>query len=85
MLKQSGKVRYLKRANTENKTLKRVFFQSAFCSLNTPAGKAFSARKRAERKTHHQAVISLTRRRVAVPHAILRHRTRYWPPITQMT
>jgi transposase len=36
ILKQSGKARYLRRANGGNKTLKRVFYQSAFCSLNQP-------------------------------------------------
>ena len=77
VLKQSGKVRYLKRATAANKTLKRVFFQSAFCSLQHPASKAFYARKRAERKTHHQAVIALARRRVDVLHAILRDRQPY--------
>jgi transposase len=77
VLKQSGKVRYLKRAHGGNKTLKRVFFQSAFCSLGHPASQAFYARKRAERKTHHQAVIALARRRVDVLHAILRNRTPY--------
>jgi transposase len=77
VLKQSGKVRYLKRASGGNKTLKRVFFQSAFCSLNHPASKTFYARKRAERKTHHQAVIALARRRVDVLHAMLRNRQPY--------
>ena len=77
VLKQSGKVRYLKRAHGGNKALKRVFFQSAFCSLSHPASKAFYARKRAERKTHHQAVIALARRRVDVLHAILRTRQPY--------
>jgi len=77
VLKQSGKVRYLKRASGGNKTLKRVFFQSAFCSLSHPASKAFYTRKRAERKTHHQAVIALARRRVDVLHAMLRNRQPY--------
>lgn len=77
VLKQSGKVRYLKRAHGGNKALKRVFFQSAFCSLSHPASKAFYARKRAERKSHHQAVISLARRRVDVLHAMLRNREPY--------
>lgn len=77
VLKQSGKVRYLKRAQGGNKTLKRVFFQSAFCSLSHPASKTFYARKRAERKTHHQAVIALARRRVDVLHAMLRNRQPY--------
>lgn len=82
VLKQSGKVRYLKRATAGNKTLKRVFFQSAFCSLSHPASKVFYARKRAERKTHHQAVIALARRRVDVLHAMLRNRERYRARIT---
>ena len=77
VLKQSGKVRYLKRASGGNKALKRVFFQSAFCSLSHPASKAFYQRKRAERKTHHQAVIALARRRVDVLHAMLRNRQPY--------
>jgi transposase len=77
VLKQSGKVRYLKRAAGGNKTLKRVFFQSAFCSLHHPASNAFYARKRAERKTHHQAVIALARRRVDALHAMLRNRQPY--------
>src|SRR5215218_954480 len=77
VLKQSGKVRYLKRAHGGNKALKRVFFQSAFCSLTHPDSKAFYRRKRDERKTHHQAVLALARRRVDVLHAILRNRTPY--------
>jgi len=77
VLKQSGKVRYLKRAHGGNKALKRVFFQSAFCSLQHPDSKAFYRRKRDERKTHHQAVLALARRRVDVLHAILRNRTPY--------
>jgi transposase len=77
VLRQSGKVRYLKRAHGGNKTLKRVFFQSAFCSLSHPDSKAFYRRKRNERKTHHQAVLALARRRVDVLHAMLRNRTPY--------
>jgi transposase len=77
VLRQSGKVRYLQRAHGGNKTLKRVFFQSAFCSLSHPDSKAFYRRKRDERKTHHQAVLALARRRVDVLHAMLRNRTPY--------
>jgi transposase len=77
VLKQSGKVRYLQRAHRANKALKRVFFQSAFCSLTHPDSKAFYRRKRDERKTHHQAVLALARRRVDVLHAMLRNRTPY--------
>jgi transposase len=74
VLKQSGKVRYLKRPLGGSKALKRVFYQSAFCSLSHPASRAFYDRKRAEGKRHHQAVIALARRRVNVLHAILRDR-----------
>jgi transposase len=77
VLKQSGKVRYLQRAHGGNKALKRVLYQSAFCSLTHPDSKAFYRRKRTERKTHHQAVLALARRRVDVLHAILRNRTPY--------
>lgn len=77
VLRQSGKVRYLQRARGGNKTLKRVFYQSAFCSLNQPASRRFYARKRAEGKRHHQALIALARRRVDVLHAILRTRQPY--------
>lgn len=77
ILKQSGKVRYLRRANGGNKTLKRVFYQSAFCSLQHPASRAFYTRKRAEGKRHHQALIALARRRIDVLHAILRTREPY--------
>jgi transposase len=77
VLRQSGKVRYLQRARGGNKTLKRVLYQSAFCSLQHPASRAFYARKRREGKRHHQAVIALARRRVDVLHAILRTRQPY--------
>jgi transposase len=77
VLQQSGKVRYLKRAHGGNKTLKRVFFQSAFCSLSHPDSKAYYRRKRDEKKTHHQAILALARRRVDVLHAMLRNRTPY--------
>ncbi|HSI97155.1 MAG TPA: IS110 family transposase, partial [Gaiellaceae bacterium] len=77
VLRQSGKVRYLQCARGGNKALKRVFYQSAFCSLNQPASRCFYARKRAEGKRHHQALIALARRRVDVLHAILRTREPY--------
>ena len=77
ILKQSGKVRYLHRPSGGNKTLKRVFYQSAFCSLSHSASRTFYARKRAEGKRHHQALIALARRRVDVLHAILRTREPY--------
>ncbi|WP_435859231.1 hypothetical protein [Streptomyces neyagawaensis] len=36
-------------------------------------------RKRTEKKRHHAAPICLTRRRVDVPHALLKHRTLHQP------
>lgn len=75
VLRQSGKVSYLRRANSGNRGLKRVFYQSAFCAVGLdPASKAFYARKCSEGKSHHQAVIALARRRINVLHAILRTR-----------
>jgi transposase len=77
-LQQSGKVRYLQRATSGDRTLKRIFYQSAFCALQRdPASRAYYDRKRCEGKTHHQAVIALARRRVNVLHAILRTRQPY--------
>lgn len=78
VLKQSGKVRYLQRATAGDKALKRVFYQSAFISVGCdPNSKTYYRRKRAEGKTHHQAVLALARRRVNVLHAIVRNRTPY--------
>jgi transposase len=74
VLKQSGKSRLLRRALGGNKSLKRVFYQSAFCSLTHPMSRAFYDRKRREGKRHHQAVIALARRRVDVLWAMLAHR-----------
>jgi transposase len=83
VLKQSGKVRYLQRAHAGDKALKRVFYQSAFVAVGCdPTSKAFYQRKRAEGKTHHQAVLALARRRVNVLHAILRNRLPYKPGYT---
>ena len=77
-LQQSGKVRYLQRATSGDRTLKMIFYQAAFCALQRdPASRAYYDRKRRERKTHHQAVIALARRRVNVLHAILRTRQPY--------
>jgi transposase len=78
VLQQSGKVHYLRRATSGDKTLKRIFYQSAFCALqHHPASRAFYDRKRREGKRHHQALIALARRRINVLHAILRNRQPY--------
>jgi transposase len=74
VLRQSGKVRFLKRPLGGNKGLKRVFYQSAFCSLSHPDSRAFYDRKRREGKRHHQAVLALARRRVNVLWAMLSNR-----------
>ncbi len=61
-----------------NKTLKRVFYQSAFSSLRgSPESRAFYDRKRAEGKRHTQALIALARRRVNVVWAMLRDGTTF--------
>ncbi|HEY6666618.1 MAG TPA: transposase [Propionibacteriaceae bacterium] len=78
VLQQSGKVRYLQRATSGDRTLKMIFYQSAFCALQRDsASRTYYDRKRREGKTHHQAVIALARRRVNVLHAILRTRQPY--------
>jgi transposase len=83
VLKQSGKVRYLRRANTGDKTLKRVFYQSAFVAIACDeTSKTYYRRKRSEGKTHHQAVLALARRRVNVLHAMPRTRQPYQAPAT---
>jgi transposase len=79
VLRQSGKVRFQRRATGGNRALKRVFYQAAFCSLQAPDSRAFYQRKRQEGKGHHQAVIALARRRVDVLWAMLRGRRPYQP------
>ena len=79
VLRQSGKVRFLRRPTGGNKGLKRVFYQSAFCSLGHPDSRAFYDRKRREGKRHHQAVLALARRRINVLWAMLNHRQAFQP------
>jgi transposase len=67
-----------KRMRGGNKTLKRVFYQSAFASLRSaPESRVFYDRKRAEGKRHTQALIALARRRVNVVWAMLRDGTTF--------
>jgi len=77
VLRQSGKMRFLRRPRGGNKNLKRILYQSAFCSLQHPVSRAFYDRKRREGKRHHQALIALARRRVNVLWAMLRDRHPY--------
>ncbi|MFF5007692.1 IS110 family transposase [Streptomyces phaeochromogenes] len=84
VLSQSGKVRYSRGATGGDEALKRVFYQSAFCAIkHDPASRTYYDRKRTEGKRHHQALISLARRRVNVLYAILRDRRPYQarPPL----
>ncbi|MGW0745853.1 IS110 family transposase [Streptomyces sp. NPDC002817] len=62
-----------------NKTLKRALFLASFASLSSPESRAYYDKKRAENKRHNAALICLTRRRVDVLHAMLKHRTPYQP------
>jgi transposase len=71
VLRQSGKSARLMRPGYANNRLKRVFYQSAFCSLAHPLSRAFYDRKRREGKRHHQAIIALARRRIDVLWAII--------------
>ncbi|ULJ75682.1 transposase [Rhizobium gallicum] len=77
VLRPSGKTRFLRRPAGGNKGLKRVFYQSAFCSLAQPDSRAFYARKRREGKRHHQAIIALARRRINVLWAMLQTRSTF--------
>lgn len=79
VLRQSGKTRRLQRPAYANNALKRVFYQSAFCSLSDPLSRAFYDRKRREGKRHHQALIALARRRVDVLWAIIDKRQMFDP------
>ncbi len=77
--RDSGKrVGKRRRMRGGNKTLKRVFYQSAFASLRASAeSRAFYDRKRAEGKRHTQALVALARRRVNVIWAMLRDETMF--------
>ena len=74
VLRQSGKSARLMRPGYANNRLKRVFYQSAFCSLSHPLSRAFYDRKRQEGKRHHQAIIALARRRIDVLWALIASR-----------
>ena len=63
-----------------NKRLKSTLFNSAFASLSHPPSRAYYDKKRAEHKTHKQAVIALARRRLDTLYAMLRDGTFYQEP-----
>ena len=63
-----------------DRRLLRVFYLSGLSALKTcPASRAYYDRKRAEGKTHIQAMLSLARRRLNVLWAMLRDGTTYTP------
>ncbi|MFF4401508.1 IS110 family transposase [Streptomyces sp. NPDC001480] len=76
--RDSGKVSgNLRRPRRYSRRLLRVFYLSAqVASVRCPRSKAFYQRKRAEGKSHKQAVLALARRRLNVLWALIRdHRT----------
>lgn len=78
VLRSSGSVSYQRRPKRGNRTLKRLLYRSAFCSISHHgASESFYRRKRTEGKTHHQAMIALARRRVNVLWAMLRDGSPY--------
>lgn len=73
VLRESDSSSYLRRSRWGNRVLKRALYRSAFsASARHGPGREFYRRKRAEGKTHHQALIALSRRRVSVLWAMLR-------------
>ena len=73
----------LHRPRRFNRRLLRTCYLAALSSLkNSPASRAFYNRKRAEGKSHKQALIALARRRLNVIWAMLRDHTMYQEPST---
>lgn len=73
VLRASGSTSHLRRSRRGNGVLKRALYRSAFsASAHHSPSREFYRRKRAEGKTHHQALIALARRRVNVLWAMLR-------------
>ncbi|MFD1313756.1 transposase, partial [Streptomyces kaempferi] len=72
--KDSGRISgNMRRPRRYCRRLMRVFYMSAQVAARCcPVSKAFYERKRAEKKTHKQAVIALARRRLNVLWALLR-------------
>lgn len=68
----------LRRPQRYHRRLQRVFYTSALVSSwSDPNSKRFYDRKRAEGKSHVQAVLALARRRVNVLWALIRDKRRY--------
>jgi len=77
--RDSGRINgNLHRPRRFNRRLLRTCYLAALSSLkNSPASRAFYDRKRAEGKSHKQALIALARRRINVIWAMLRDHTVY--------
>lgn len=63
-----------------NKRLKSSLFNSTFAALHHRPSRAYYDKKRAEGKTHIQAVIALARRRLGTLYAMLRAGSFYRDP-----
>ena len=83
--RDSGRIHgNLRRPKRYHRGLLRAMYLSAQISVTTnPASRTFYQRKRAEGKTHKQAVLALARRRINVLWAMLRDHTPYHdsPPL----
>ena len=84
--RDSGRVSgNLHRPRRFNRRLLRTCYLAALSSLkNSPASRAFYDRKRAEGKSHKQALIALARRRMNVIWAMLRDHAPYVEPATAL-
>lgn len=80
--RDSGRINgNLHRPRRFNRRLLRTCYLAALSSLkNSPSSRAFYDRKRAEGKSHKQALIALARRRINVIWAMLRDNTPYAEP-----
>ncbi len=80
--RDSGRINgNLHRPRRFNRRLLRTCYLAALSSLkNSPASRTFYDRKRAEGKSHKQALIALARRRINVIWAMLRDHTPYTEP-----
>lgn len=80
--RDSGRINgNLHRPRRFNRRLLRTCYLAALSSLkNSPASRAFYDRKRAEGKSHKQALIALARRRINVIWAMLRDHATYTEP-----
>lgn len=75
----------LHRPRRFNRRLLRTCYLAALSSLkSSPSSRAFYDRKRAEGKSHKQAIIALARRRINVQWAMLRDHTPYVEPAVQL-